>query len=184
MNPRVILVDSTHPERNADFDIQYVRGIEHEGYKRNGFHIRITIAPLDRDIWSATMYTDNPTLANRAILVKGPSRSSWYKEFESFSKKIQCDATAEYHEETVGKIDRDEDRQFAYWLLVFPEGTFLDNVILSGDQINVKKKVIGVVNVIDGIEYRCITSNWRVSDKFGGRLIQGKNKASCLKDIF
>jgi hypothetical protein len=140
-------------------------------------------------MWSAVIHSSqDPALAHRTILIKGPSRAAWLTEHAAFGKKIQCAATTKYHRETVGKILLDEDRRLTHWLLVFPVETYLDNVILSGDPFRItNKKIHGILQKVDGskAEYRTITANWRIADKFGGRLLEPeKEQETELNDIF
>jgi hypothetical protein len=122
-------------------------------------------------MWSAVIHS-SPDLAlvYCTILIRGPSHAAWLMEHTAFGNKIQCTATMEYHKETVGKIDLDEDWKLKHWLLVFLEGAYLDNVILSGDPFRIKEKIHGIVQMLDGcnVEYCMITANWHIVDMFGG----------------
>jgi hypothetical protein len=87
--PHIIIVDKEFPERNQEFDIQYVEGIPHNEYKRNGWHIRLAISVQDRTMWSAVVHSSpDLALAHRTILIRGPSRVAWLTEHVAFGKKI------------------------------------------------------------------------------------------------
>jgi hypothetical protein len=181
-NPNIILVNKEFPERNGEFDVQYVQGIALQGSKRNGWHIRIRISMQDSKLWSAVVYFgSDPALAYCTILIKGPSRAA-------FGKKIKCAATTEYHQETVTQIALDDDRKVKYWLLVFPEGTYFDNVALSADPFRININVHGIVQTHDGSkrnEFRTVTANWRIVDKFGGRLLEPETEKELdYNDVF
>jgi hypothetical protein len=188
-NPNIILVNKEFPERNGEFDVQYVQGIALEGSKRNGWHIRIRISMQDSKLWKAVVYFgSDPALAYRTILIKGPSREGWLTEHAAFGKKIQCAATTEYHQETVTQIALADDRKVKYWLLVFPEGTYFDNVALSADPFRINMNVHGIVQTHDGSkrnEFRTVTANWRIVDKFGGRLLEPETEKELdYNDVF
>jgi hypothetical protein len=104
----------------------------------------------------------------------------------AFGKKINCEATTEYHLETVAQISVDDDRKIKHWFLVFPQGTHFDNVALSGDPFTIKKTVHGVLQTFDGSNtaYRTVTANWRIADKFGGRLLEPEKEEVINHDIF
>jgi hypothetical protein len=109
-------------------------------------------------------------------------------EYAAFGKKIRCEATTEYHQETVAKIALDDTRKVKYWLLVFPKGTYFDNVALSGDPFRININIHGIVRTFDGskkAELCTVTANWRIVDKFGGQLLEPeKEKEINYNDIF
>jgi hypothetical protein len=69
-NPYQIHVDTKHPERNREFDVEFVAQIQHKNYTQSSFHIRTQMAVQDRESWEATVYTGDPNLENRAILIR------------------------------------------------------------------------------------------------------------------
>jgi hypothetical protein len=72
MNPSVINIDVKHPERNREFDINFVEQMKHGDYIRKGYHIRVNAGVMDMDLWEARMY-QGEGYNNPVILVKGPS---------------------------------------------------------------------------------------------------------------
>jgi hypothetical protein len=168
LNPHIIYVQPEWPERNREFDIEFVNRIKHGDYTRSGFHIRTQASIKDINIWSASMYQESG-YENRAVLVKGPSRSHWLNNVDDYHRRTGfCNETKETHLSTVSKIATNEDRQVKFWLLIFNEDVTLDNVIFSGDPIHVDKKSIGLKEVVDGID--CVTSfvYWIIAKKHGG----------------
>jgi hypothetical protein len=126
-----------YPERNAEFDIQYVEQMSHGVYERKGFHIRKTVVTFDWDSYEASIPSNyRPELSRRLILIKGPSRSFWEKDSELYheSGMVGCDMTRKAHNATEILVNKDYPRQWQYWLLVFPKGTILDNQIFSEDE--------------------------------------------------
>jgi hypothetical protein len=187
--PNIIVVDGEFPERNGEFDVQYVQGIALQGSKRNGWHIHIGISMEDSKLWSAVIHSGrDPALAHRMILIKGPARAAWLTEYAAFGKKIKCEATTEYHQETVAKIAIDDNRRVKYWLLVFPKGTYFDNVALSGDPFRININIHGIVWTFDAskrAEFCTITTHWGIADKFGGWLLETeKEKEINYNDTF
>jgi hypothetical protein len=137
-HPYIICVDVKHPERNREFSIERVSNIAHNSYTRNGFHIRVPIAPPDFDKWEAFIPNQYPALQNRVVQVKGPSQSFWIRSTDRYHKKFNCDATEQAHAATELEIAADQSRQLSYWLLVFPENITLDNQIFSDDNVNLE----------------------------------------------
>ena len=70
-NPVDVDVNHHFPERNNIFDIQFVPRIEHNGWARQGYHIRTAIGIEDDKHWSARM---DPAEETRSILICGRSR--------------------------------------------------------------------------------------------------------------
>ena len=167
-NPIIIYVNKDYPERNREFHIQYVKAFEQGEYKRNGWVIRTGVCSQDRATWSAAIYsTSKVNLANRAVMVKGPSRPHWMHMDTEWTTKINCAATTSYARNTTNSINGNEDRQYKYWLLIFPEKTHLANEIISGDPFKVKKRMEGIMVVVKEKEHRYITMNWKIADKHG-----------------
>jgi hypothetical protein len=167
-NPIIIYVNPDYPERNREFQIQYVKAFDQAEYKRNGWVLRTWACIQDRGFWSATIYnSSNVNFANRTVMIKGPSRPHWMKLDTEWTEKMACVATTSYSRNTTNAIDGDEDRRFKYWLLIFPEKTYLANEILSGDPFKIKKKMEGIVVTVNAKEHRYITINWKIADKLG-----------------
>jgi hypothetical protein len=128
--------------------------MEHNNYTRSGFHIWTQTAVQDLDLWEATVYTSDPNLQNRAILIKGPSRCWWFSQAGKYHSDLSCLATKKAHSATVGDIEQDTERHSAYWLLVFPENIVLDNVIFSGDPIGIESTVVGLEAAHTELQFR------------------------------
>jgi hypothetical protein len=181
-NPYVINVDVQHPERNREFDIDFVETMKHGDYIRKGFHIRVNAGVLDVDLWEARMY-QGEGYKNRAILVKGPSRTSWMDNLESYHRKGKCELTRVAHIATHNDISNNKDRQVAYWLLVFPAYMTLNNEIFSGDPDNIESGSIGLKEKIDGVTFGTSIVFWKIAQRFGGRRVDCKKKTK-VKDLF
>jgi hypothetical protein len=182
-NPYVINVDTRWPERHREFDVEYADRIQHGEYVRQGYHIRSNVSVADAGQYEATMVKGNG-LDDRAVLIKGPCRSSWHAEVEDYHRRSGfCENTKELHTNTVDAIKMDEARWFHYWLLIFPEEVVLDNVILSGDPIHVTMGRIGVHKDIGGTECRSSFVYWRIAKREGGfRKKQAKKES--ISDMF
>jgi hypothetical protein len=182
-NPYVINVDVKHPERNREFDIDFVEHMKHGDYIRKGYHIRVNAGVMDVDLWEARMYEDEGYDINRTILVKGPSRPFWMNKIEAYHRKAECESTKDAHNATFNDIANNDDRQVAYWLLVFPMTVTLDNVIFSGDPVNIESSSIGLKEDIDGVTFGTSIVFWKIAQRFGGRRLEGKKKTT-VKDLF
>jgi hypothetical protein len=137
-HPWITIVNKEQPEANREFDIQFVQNMTHGNYERNGYHIRLTVAAMDYDAWEATTPNSGgypPEFERRLIMLKGPSQSSWERNTERYhaTKKVNCARTKAAHSGTEIEISKDLARQQSHWLLVFPQGTILDNQIFSDD---------------------------------------------------
>jgi hypothetical protein len=79
--PYIHLVNMEFPERNRGFGIVLVYDIEHQGYTRDGFHIRKSTAAMDSMNWEAFVpFKRFPSLAHRALMLKGPSQDYWHQD--------------------------------------------------------------------------------------------------------
>ena len=189
-NPWIIHVDTHHPERNREFDINYVRGKVHAMHKLNVYHIRIRIAIQDRHLWSAYIPHELPDEMDSALghclMIKGPLRPHCFRDAEAYHCKDVCKATFETHTASQLEIKRSIGQRCAivYWLLVFPDGVEIDNTIISGD----RKAVIGTIR---GMKELVETKKgpkevleqaicWEVAEK-GGQRIQKVTKV--IKDL-
>lgn len=144
-NPYIIHVNVRQPEANREFCIQEVDKILHNNWARKGFHIRTHVGLDDKKYWSASMYRDNPSIEDRAVLIKGRSRPSCYDMTDDYHRKANaCYATKTKHRNTTSQIKNDPERFYKHWLLIFPEGLVFDNVIISGDHHDILINSIGV----------------------------------------
>jgi hypothetical protein len=184
-DPHIINVNA-HSEKNREFGVQEVEGIFHNGYKRRGWHIRCNISIQDQTKWTAKVQhiVDDPDLAKRSIRIRGPSMHAWEEKADEMGAKIKCEATTEFHKQTVGEIAADDERQFTHWLVVFPIGTILENSVLSKDPFQIDMKIHGITEIYKAAEFRTVTANWRIVDKLGGRRLEPQKGESDLKDIF
>jgi hypothetical protein len=184
INPYVINVDVEHPERNREFDIEFVQQIKHNNYIRSGYHIRVNVGVKDLDLWQAKMVQQGEGFENRAILVKGPSRPFWMNCTLEYHRKLTCDSTKDAHLASVDEIKQDAERQFSYWMLVFPKSVTLDNAVFSGDPVNIEAERVGLKLDQDGVDFNTCIVFWKVADnKFRGRRVEEKKKNS-VTDMF
>jgi hypothetical protein len=72
-------------------------------------------------------------LIDRAVMVKGPSRSYWMSNAEMYHQKGGFQITKNAHKKTDTAIEMDPNRQTSSYLIVFPKGIILDNYIFSGN---------------------------------------------------
>jgi hypothetical protein len=72
-------------------------------------------------------------LIDRAVMVKGPSRSYWMSNAEMYHQKGGFQITKNAHKKTDTAIEMDPNRQTSFYLIVFPKGIILDNYIFSGN---------------------------------------------------
>jgi hypothetical protein len=167
-NPHIIQVDPEFPEKHREFDIEFVERMKHGDYFRSGYHIRTEVGVKDPDLWSATMCQE-AGYENRAVLVKGPARSCWFRNVDQYHRRDFCTKTKEAHSSTESMLAFDKKIcREQYWLLVFKEDVLLDNVIFSGDPFYVEKKSIGLKEEIQGVECRSSMVYWIIAKKHGG----------------
>ena len=181
-NPHKIHVNPRYPERHQEFDIQEVNAIEHNRWIRKGFHIRTDIGLKDKEHWRAWM-VDIAGYKNRAIMVKGRSRKSFYDENGSYHRRNFCRSTRRQHCNTTQDIKDHEDRWYTYWVLLFPPGVMLDNVIISGDPTQLRMQSIGVHETMNGIQTASLVIYWVIAQRSGG-LRQPVNEANDLDNDF
>jgi hypothetical protein len=87
--------------------------------------------------------TKFPSLANRAVLVRGPSQGYWHQDAERYHQDRDppekfCTQTLKVHETLQTALETNKDRLYSHWLLVFPEGTMLENHVMSDNAEHVK----------------------------------------------
>jgi hypothetical protein len=185
-NPYVVKVDPNHPERHFIFDIERVVNMVHNAHEYNGYHVRVSIACPDFEIWEATIpatslpkkYRD---FAKRAIVIKGPARSYWLSNVAMYHSKLtksgaDCPETKRRHTHTALAISKDPPRKDAYWLLLWPKGTVLDNQILSSHATELKKGILGLdvdgSNNPLGKHLYGMAIYWRIVEKYGGSQVE------------
>ena len=101
-------------------------------------------------------------------LIKAPSRSSWFDNVADYHRRGLCAQTKDAHSSTASKIRIDPDRGVQYHLLVFDEGVVLDNGVLSGDPLIIKKSTIGLRETVNEIEFRSMMIYWVIAKRDGG----------------
>jgi hypothetical protein len=80
-------------------------------------------------------------------------------------------------------ITNNNNHHVAYWLLVFLETVTLNNVIFSGNPVNIKSDSIGLKEDIDGVTIGTFIVFWKIAQWFGGCHVEGKKKMA-VKDLF
>ena len=185
--PYIIMVDPNNAERNFGFEVSYVQKIEFQNFTRDIFHIRKVIGVDQDGAWAATIPTKKyPDLANRAVLIRGPSQDYWHKSSERYHMDSFCDRTKLVHESLETMISTNIDRQYSHWLLVFPEETQLENHIISGDSVHVTKgtvDLVGSFEICDDkgktqvIENYGMDVHWRIAVQ-GGEMIRSPDASN------
>ena len=181
---------SKYAERHRDFDVQFVQGINQEGFFTcNGFHVRRHVACPDMNDWEATIPDRDyeEMWHGRLIRFKGPAQDFFVRDTERYHEgigrdsKVNCDATFKAHSATEVAIDDSKEKwcQVAYWLFVCAPGVVLDNKIFSKDDNVVpmiknplKLKKDHPVNLF-GKDILAMTLYWRIAIS-GGQKIGGK----------
>jgi hypothetical protein len=178
-NPVVILVPNK-PEDSL-FEVLPLDRIVHGDWSRKGYCIRKEIGVPDGDCWSASMYSEPPYhTCKRAVLIHGLKRSSVYEEYKAFNRRDDhCPALKEIMCNTTTALQADPERRNGYWLLVFPNDVELDNVILSGDPVEIMKKTLGQMTTYDGIASASLFVYWFIACKSGGHRLSEKAEASA-----
>jgi hypothetical protein len=166
-----------------------VFGIEHNAYSHTGFDIRRAVAAPDFDQWEASIPTSGIPADHefRVILIKGPSTDFWVRDTERYHKtgKIACEATKTAHSATSIEIQKDVNRQFSYWLLIFPEHVVLDNRIFSEDATSIRPGYNGMK--VDETETEIgqklfgLVVFWRIGEVGGRRVGNGQPKPDATK---
>ena len=203
--PWIVIVDYNRPERNMGFDIQWIEGIPHMGWKRDGYHIRRAICPLDIDKWEATIPETSgglgPAFDDRLVLVKGPSQDYWFRDTNLYhfgpkeKMRVNCKVTADAHQMTQTAITADKKsdsniRMWVYYLLIFPPAPNrkLANQIFSHDEDIVPKKTVPLKvdknhkdNDIEKDVYG-IVMYWRIAVRGGVKITEIEQKKESLYD--
>lgn len=137
--PYIITVNLDKPEQNWGFEVSRVPGIEHRDFVRDAFHIRKVSFPSQEHVWEACIPREQcPQLAERSVLIRGPSQAYWHQDAERYHQLTFCDKTKTVHETLQTNINGTPERVHSHWLLVFPEGHVLENHVFSDDATHVK----------------------------------------------
>jgi hypothetical protein len=182
--PFIHIVNQEYPERNHGFDIVLVPEIEHRGHTRDAFHIRKTVSAGNTEDWEAFLpSTRYPTLADRAVMVRGPSQDFFIKNTEKYHEdvdNIDCAPTKKKHSATEQAIKDDPSRQLEHTLLIFKKGIKLENHIFSDDAVFIDVEVNDMMTTIDNdgeeLEIMGTTLFWCIAVAGGSKLASGKPK--------
>jgi hypothetical protein len=188
--PYINIVDTEHPERNGEFQVNRILEIVHANWKRNGWHMMRAVTLLDVDKFEAFLpdcerFPGWLLLKGRLIMIKHPSTSNWMLDVDKMNgvKGLDCSVTYRKHEETRTAINADINRSESYTLMVFPQGTKLDNKIFGDNKTDVEtnKTIIKVEkDQFDNMYKKTINSavlHWRFAEEGGTRIRKGKKKA-------
>ena len=140
--PYIVMLNNALPERNMGFEVSLI-DIQHNNYMQKAYHIRKIVSVPDEEEWTATIPVEEyPELAKRAVLVVGPLQDFWYQCAKHYHQNnLFCNNTKTAHTALETKIKEAHDtRKYAYWLLVFPKGSELENIIFSADEIDIKRE--------------------------------------------
>ena len=189
-DPWIVEVNINNPKRTRKFDVVFVTGIKENGKIHNGFHIRKIIAIADVNEWEASIPLGLPGLLRgiegRCVMVKGPSRPIWFRDQGLYHRSLFCAATADVHSATQLKIESNptQCRGKSYWILMFPEGTLLDNNIFSGNYRAVKQNVVPMKMKAGNKDALAMGIYWLVANA-GGRRVKAAKKADAnLDDMY
>jgi hypothetical protein len=185
----VVMVNTKFPERNREFDIVRLPQIDHNHHSRSAYHIRRSVDPCDFDKWEATIpepseypdwFNQCPSLFGLLMIIKGPSRTDWIRDYDRYHANIKCSETFREHKAADLEIQEDKTREDSHYLLVWPKGTRLDNNIFSGDGNDVEiqfndMKVEAKDSAFDK-DILGIAVWWRIADYGGRKVKDAKNK--------
>ena len=171
-NPWTVHVDLDKPERNLIFDVVYIKRIEHGGWASEGVDIRVEFGAKDRDYWSAWI-EDLLDHIGTSLIVRGRSRSSAFDEVRKYHRNKRNTDLEAAHQKTVDEMKQNPARLSTYYRLLFTEDLPLDNVILSGDPIEVIKHCTGVkYNVGNNTKTAAMFLIWSIEKKGVGHKIE------------
>jgi hypothetical protein len=127
-----------------------------------------------------------PGLEGHAIMIWGRSRLSAYDALQSYHRKDEGSDTAAVHKKTSEDIQRNPNRQAIHWRVITGKDLPLDNVIISGDSVQILKEETGVTYMAGedkDIECLAYFASWKIARKNKGHQISGSHKKK-LKDAF
>jgi hypothetical protein len=158
--------------------------IEHRSHTRDAFHIRKTVSVGNSEDWEAFLPSARfPTLADRAIMVRGPSQDFFIKDtarYHANKGNIACAPTEKKHSATEQAIEDDPSRKLEHTLLVFKKGIKLENHIFSDDAVFIDVEVNDMTAPYDNdgevIDVMATTLFWRIAIAGGSKLASGKPK--------
>lgn len=139
-DPYIIIADPEKPEGCNGFEVALIPQIKVGNFVRSVYHIRHVTSQGMEDEWSAIVPREEfPALANRSILIRGPSQELWHRRPDLYHEESFCGQTALIHEAQQTAIKQSLHRLYSYWLVVLPKNTMLENYIISHDSIHVLK---------------------------------------------
>jgi hypothetical protein len=178
--PYIHHVNMEFPEHNRGFNIVLVNDIEHQGYTRDGFHIRKGTAAMDSMNWEAFVPFERfPSLAHRALMFKGPSQDYLHRDTKLYHEdNVNCKQTEKKHSTTQKAIKGDALHQNEYHMLIFKKGIHLENHIFSHDAKKVQAVSNEMFSSIDNggeeLELDGISLFWRIAIAGGSELASGE----------
>jgi hypothetical protein len=190
-NPWIVNVDGLHPERNREFDIDWVTKKKHRKWYRDIFHIRMSCSPFDHKKFKAMIPTGYPPeYKKRLVLVQGVSQCAWIKDTKKYhagKAGITCEATKASHSNTQIHIANDPNRELCWWLLVFSPHICLDNQILSPDEFKIPTQYNSITSLANENQFnkdlRGMTIFWEIAVE-GGKQIEQDDEGPDDKDLF
>ena len=100
-----------------------------------------------------------------------------------------CDTTQTAHTASQLAIDEDRpERIYQHWLLVWPEGTVLDNCVLSGHATDVTMTLVPMeskanTNCFDK-KILGLAIYWKIAEKYSGRQVEAAEDDVDPKKLF
>jgi hypothetical protein len=190
-NPWIVNIDALHPERNREFDIEWITKKKHRKWYRDIFHIRMSCSPFDHKKFKACVPTGYPfEYKKRLILVQGVSQCAWIKntnQYHAGKAGIKCEATKGAHSNTQIKIGNDPEREWCWWLLVFNAHVVLDNQILSEDEFNIPTQYNSITSLAKENAHkrdlRAMTIFWEIAVE-GGAQVEEYDECPPDEDLF
>jgi hypothetical protein len=139
-NPYSIIVDPDKPETSQGFEVALVPQVQVGNFVCSVYHIRHVTTQGMEDEWTAMIpRAEFPALANRSVLIFGPSQELWHWRPDVYHEESFCTQTALIHEAQQTAIKQSITRLYSYWLLVLPKGTISKNHVISHDNIHALK---------------------------------------------
>ena len=184
------MVNIDFPERNREFEIQFVNNMKKGKFERHGFHIRMPVAALDYNKFSVTVPEFGAyslEFKRRLLAVKGPSQNAWYKDYKLYHQTNACASTLKAHKKTTINIGKDFERQLTHWLLVFPPPISLSNQVFSDDEgtvpVSKNSLVILAADNISKKDLRQVVLFWKIAVN-GGEQVDTDDEGSDADQLF
>lgn len=196
--PYIIIVDTSKPEANWGFEVSFVHNVEVLNFHRDIYHIRKVTGVEQAEEWTATIPSKKyPALANRAVLIRGPSQDYWHQDAKRYHQpqedKVICEPTKKAHMVLQTNINESKDRLYSHWLLVFPQGTEMENFVMSHDAYHVMRNSFELYSAIESwdpekkksefLDLLGMDVHWRIAVK-GGEMISSPSVTEKTKRRF